>query len=345
MPQFNFAQTLLNWHDQHGRKHLPWQQNINAYRVWISEIMLQQTQVDTVIPYFERFIDRFPNVDSLANAHMDEVLHLWTGLGYYSRARNLHKCAQHIVNEHQSQLPNDLNTLASLPGIGPSTAAAISAIAFNQPNAILDGNVKRVLSRFHAVAGWPGKTAIANTLWQHAHAHIPKTRCAQYTQAIMDFGATLCTRSKPQCEHCPMARHCQAKQTDNVRHYPESKPKTQKPVKHCQMLIIHNPAGHILLQQRPATGIWGGLWSLPEIAQEDDAKHYVQQHIGKVKTLEKQPIIKHVFSHYTLMIQPQSVQLKNPYTKIMENNPTLWYNPKQAPQIGLASPVKKLLHG
>lgn len=342
---FDFAQQLLNWFDQHGRHHLPWQENKNAYRVWISEIMLQQTQVETVIPYYQRFMERFPSVEKLAAADIDEVLHLWTGLGYYARARNLHKCANTVCTEYNGEFPSSVEALSDLAGIGPSTAAAISSIAFNQADAILDGNVKRVLARFYAIEGWPGKKTIEEDLWKKARKLMPKERCADYTQAIMDLGATLCTRSKPQCAACPFETKCKAAKTGEPTQYPHKKPKKVSPIKHCQMLLIYNTEREISLYRRPETGIWGGLWSLPELPLDESAEDYVEQHFGEIERSHQREEIKHVFSHYTLMIQPIELWLKHSPTKVMENQRQLWYNPHFPHELGLAAPVKKLLQG
>lgn len=345
---FDFAQALLNWFDVHGRFNLPWQQNINPYRVWISEIMLQQTQVDTVIPYFQRFMSRYPEVHALAQADVDEVLHMWTGLGYYARARNLHKCAIHVSEHLQGKFPHDLEALQSLPGIGPSTAAAISSIAFEQPDAIMDGNVKRVLTRFLAIEGWPGQKKIETELWQHARRLMPDTRCRDYTQAIMDLGATLCTRSNPSCDTCPMQLSCKAHALGQPTKFPYSKPKKDKPVKSCQMLLIYNDQSEIALYQRPPSGIWGGLWSLPEIELDEHAEDYVEENYGRVRDSERLPTVKHVFSHYTLMIHPQAIWLESETQKtrqVMESETQLWYNPHFPQELGLAAPVKKLIHG
>jgi len=337
------AQKLLKWFDQYGRKNLPWQHPIHPYRVWVSEIMLQQTQVETVIPYFNRFLERFPTLESLANAPLDDVLHLWTGLGYYARARNLHKCAQTVQAEHQGQMPSDVELLQALPGIGRSTAAAIASIAYEQAAAILDGNVKRVLARHHAVDGWPGKPAVLNQLWLHAEHHMPKQRCRDYTQAIMDLGATVCTRSKPLCSQCPIHPTCHAHAQGNPKDYPGKKPKKALPVKPLQMLLVRNKGGDILLEQRPPTGIWGGLWSLPELAQSTDAHAYISDHIGKVSAYAQWPTLRHTFSHYHLDISPIVVEIDNSLPQIMENNRQLWYNLQQPQNLGLAAPVKKLL--
>jgi A/G-specific adenine glycosylase len=338
----DFSRRVLKWFDQYGRKHLPWQQDISAYRVWLSEIMLQQTQVTTVIPYFERFIAQFPSVQSLAAAPIDEVLHLWTGLGYYARARNLHKCAQQVVNQYGGEFPATVEALAELPGIGRSTAGAIVSIAFQQRAAILDGNVKRVLARYHAVEGWPGQSDVVNQLWEIAETYTPKKRANHYTQAMMDMGATLCTRSKPKCEQCPLREGCIAYAQGNPQDYPGKKPKKALPEKTVQLLMLRNPAGDLLLQQRPAQGIWGGLWSFPELALEADAQEYAEHHYGKVVALETWNTYRHTFSHYHLDITPVLIQLAKAPRAIGEAT-THWYNPHQPSALGLAAPVKKLL--
>ncbi|WP_062064582.1 A/G-specific adenine glycosylase [Cellvibrio sp. OA-2007] len=338
----SFSAPVLKWFDRHGRKHLPWQQDISAYRVWLSEIMLQQTQVTTVIPYFERFIAQFPSVQSLAAAPIDEVLHLWTGLGYYARARNLHKCAQAVVNQYGGEFPATVAALAELPGIGRSTAGAIVSIAFQQRAAILDGNVKRVLARYHAVEGWPGQLPVANQLWEIAEQYTPKKRANHYTQAMMDMGATLCTRSKPKCEQCPLRDGCVAYAQGNPQDYPGKKPKKTLPEKAVQLLMLRNPAGDLLLQQRPAQGIWGGLWSFPELAMDADAQEFVETHFGKVIELEEWNSYRHTFSHYHLDITPVLIQLAKSPGAIGEAA-THWYNPHQPDALGLAAPVKKLL--
>lgn len=338
----SFSSSVLKWFDKHGRKHLPWQQDINAYRVWLSEIMLQQTQVTTVIPYFERFIARFPTIESLAAAPIDEVLHLWTGLGYYARARNLHKCAQQVVSQYGGKLPATVEALADLPGIGRSTAGAIVSIAFQKRAAILDGNVKRVLARYHAVEGWPGQLDVANQLWEIAETYTPKSRANHYTQAMMDMGATLCTRSKPRCSDCPLQGGCIAYAQGNPNQYPGKKPKKDLPEKAVQLLMLRNPAGDLLLQQRPAQGIWGGLWSFPELAIESDAREFAEDNVGKVVSIEEWDTYRHTFSHYHLDITPVLVQLAKNSHAIGEAA-IHWFDPHQPSELGLAAPVKKLL--
>lgn len=340
-------QAVLAWFDQHGRHDLPWQHDKSPYPVWVSEIMLQQTQVTTVIPYYQRFMATFPSVESLAAAQIDEVLHLWTGLGYYARARNLHNAAKKVVEEHQGIFPKSLEELQTLPGIGRSTAAAILSICDNQPTAILDGNVKRVLARFHAIETWTGETTTLKHLWQLAEFHTPKQRAGDYTQAIMDLGATLCRRSKPSCLLCPLEADCQALAKELTHKIPASKPKKAIPLKKVTLAIVCNPAGQVLLKKRPPSGIWGGLWSLPE-------QHALSQ-LGLSLTERSElspPSFIHTFSHFKLEITPTVFYLDHTslsdspddHLVIMEASDALWYNvtePEQA--IGLAAPIKKLL--
>lgn len=346
----SFSEPLLEWFKQHGRHDLPWQHPRDVYRVWLSEIMLQQTQVQTVIPYFERFIAEFKDIEALANASQDEVLHLWTGLGYYARARNLHKTAQTIMSQHQGAFPQSYDDTLALPGIGPSTAAAILAQAFDQPHAILDGNVKRVLTRFYAISGWPGEKKIETQLWQIAKQLTPDHSAADYTQAIMDLGATLCTHSKPQCQHCPIRSNCSARQQDNVQDYPSRKKRSALPVKQTTMLLLQNQQGEVLLQQRPAQGIWGSLWSLPEIEETESAEQISQQRFAcKIESSSKLTPFRHTFSHFHLDIQPLICKVSTHTHCVMDSNKLVWYkcgpvneqntNDKR----GLPSPVKKLL--
>ena len=337
-----FHTAVLAWFDRHGRHDLPWQARKTAYFTWISEIMLQQTQVKTVIPYFQRFVERFPSVHDLARAELDEVLHLWTGLGYYARARNLHKTARIISQDFGGEFPQTVEEVAALPGIGRSTAGAIIAIATGQRAAILDGNVKRVLARFYAVEGWPGSTAVAKQLWEHAERNTPVERVGDYTQAMMDLGATVCTRSKPACRHCPLQRDCQAHARGLTDRLPSPRPKKNLPVKQTLMLLIHNEKGEVLLQQRPPTGIWGGLWSLPEVADLRDVPATLGLELNAEATEVLEPV-RHTFSHYHLDITPAKVAVQSPAPRIMEAVPTLWYNVDQPANIGLAAPVKRLL--
>jgi len=336
--------ALLKWYDQFGRATLPWRKKITPYRVWLSEIMLQQTQVATVIPYFERFIQYFPTLNQLAEADLDKVLHLWAGLGYYSRARNLYKTAQLIKEKFNGKFPDNLPQLLELPGIGRSTAGAILAIAFNKPFGILDGNVKRVLTRLYAISGWPGHSATTNLLWRLSEELVSKYRPADYTQAIMDLGATLCTKKAPQCTICPLSEMCTAYKQQQVADYPAPKPKRNKPIKYSHFIIYINPQDEIFLEQRPQLGIWGGLWSLPEYNAEEigslayfSRSRYGLEIIAKHRDL---PSFRHTFSHYHLDIFPTIIKVQ-PKNTIMESQPIIWYNYKQ--EIGLPAPIKKLL--
>ena len=339
-----FSQRVLDWFDQHGRKDLPWQQDISPYRVWVSEIMLQQTQVQTVIPYFERFMAAFPNVERLANASQDDVLHHWTGLGYYARARNLQRAAQIVVGEMNGDFPTDVDALTSLPGIGRSTAGAIASIAGGKRAPILDGNVKRVLARYHAVSGWPGKTAVANTLWELAEQYTPHRRVADYTQAVMDLGATLCTRSLPGCGHCPLAGSCQALANGNPADYPGRKPRKSLPVRSTVFIVLQNEQGEILLEKRPPQGIWGGLWCFPQVENTDLVGQWCLDRIaveaGDVQALSP---FRHTFSHYHLDIQPVKITLASATDSVMAADQWLWYNRRAPAAVGLAAPVASLL--
>lgn len=339
----HFASAVLEWFDQHGRHDLPWQEQKTAYNTWISEIMLQQTQVTTVIPYYQRFMERFPTVDALAVAEQDEVLHLWTGLGYYARARNLHKTAQIVSNEFQGHFPETVEGLEALPGIGRSTAGAVLSISTGKWAPILDGNVKRVLARFYALEGWPGTTANQKLLWQYAEQNTPQARTGEYTQAMMDLGATLCTRSKPSCLICPLQQGCQAWELGKTDQLPAPKPKKTIPVKQTYMLILQQDnLPEVLLYQRPPSGLWGGLWSLPQVADLRDTYNETGLEIDpdSIQTLAP---LRHTFSHFHLDITPVKARVNTPTDCVMEGKPLLWYNIEQPENVGLAAPVKKLL--
>lgn len=338
-----FSAAVLDWFDRHGRKNLPWQQDISAYRVWVSEIMLQQTQVSTVIPYFNRFMQSFPAVTDLAAAPVDEVLHLWTGLGYYARARNLHKCAGIVAAEFDAEFPRTVQQLSELPGIGRSTAGAICSIAYGGATAILDGNVKRVLARFHAVSGWPGKSDVLKQLWHHAETYTPQRRNGDYTQAMMDLGATICTRGKPACGICPLNTACAGFARGKPTDYPGKKPKKALPVRQVQMLMLRNPAGEMLLQQRPPQGIWGGLWSFPELGAEQSTEQYCLAQGLQCAETERWDSYRHTFSHFHLDITPVLLQLQREPERVMAAGQALWYNVRQPRALGLAAPVKRLL--
>ena len=329
---------IVEWHKKHGRHDLPWQNTQDAYRIWVSEIMLQQTQVATVIPYYQRFMSSFPTVQDLAAADNDDVMHHWTGLGYYARARNLHKAAKQIVEQHSGQFPKVFDDVLALPGIGRSTAGAILAFSDKQHYAILDGNVKRVLARFYEIEGWYGKKAVENQLWELAQTNTPEQEVDVYTQAIMDFGATLCTRSRPNCAECPLQSNCGAYASQRTAELPHGKPKVAKPTKQTYMLIIQNDQGDVLLQQNPPAGIWGGLWCPPQTEQLSESMSHANLRLGVKKTL---PMLKHTFSHFHLEITPVLCS----YSKMQSvaDDSSLWYKLDASQAIGLAAPVKKLL--
>lgn len=340
----DFSKALLSWFDAHGRHDLPWQQDKTPYRVWVSEIMLQQTQVQTVIPYYERFMTAFPTLQALAEADQESVLAHWAGLGYYARGRNLHKAAQIIVQQHQGAFPEEFEAIVALPGIGRSTAGAILSIALQQRYPILDGNVKRVLSRYLALEGWPGEKTLEAYLWQQAEALTPTQRFGDYTQAIMDLGATLCTRSKPQCVRCPVAQQCAALAQDRVRELPMAKPKKTLPVKQASLLMLLNKERQIWLTRRPSPGIWGGLWSLPQFAAREDLiaalKPSMQSAGGDAASLVKWEPFRHTFSHYHLEIEPLKLEQ---VTEAPAEWQGQWHDLAQAAQLGLPAPVKKLV--
>lgn len=338
----DFSSRVLDWFDVHGRKDLPWQQNINPYRVWVSEIMLQQTQVQTVIPYFERFMTSFPTTRALAAAHRDDVLAHWSGLGYYARARNLHAAAKILCDTHGGVFPDELEAVQALPGIGRSTAGAILALAMGQRQPILDGNVKRVLARHAAIPGWPGQAEVANALWQQAGERTPSRRVDHYTQAIMDLGATLCTRSKPGCGQCPVAADCVALATDTVAEYPGRKAKKSKPLRKTTMLLAV-AENAVYLERRPASGIWGGLWSFPETdAGAVDAR--CDALAGEADVVREQwQALRHSFSHFDLDIEPLVLRLNSAKMTVADGNDSIWYQLDQPPPVGIAAPVQKLI--
>jgi A/G-specific adenine glycosylase len=341
-----FQQWLLAWFDQHGRKHLPWQHNKTPYRVWVSEIMLQQTQVSTVISYFENFMRQFPTLASLAQATEDAVLHLWAGLGYYSRARNLHRAAKTVMTEFAGCFPETVEDLQTLSGIGRSTAGAIRSIAFNQPAVILDGNVKRVLARFFGVTEPVNVKDTENKLWAMAEHYTPTQRVADYTQAIMDLGATLCTRSKPQCHACPFAKHCIAHVQGMVHLLPQKKRSPKIPTRAATFLLLQT-GSQIFLQKRPSPGIWGGLWSLPEIAGEPEphrirlfCRQQLRLHAENYQTLDS---FRHTFSHYHLMLHPVLIKISRRPIKVMDETQQIWYNLAHPESLGLPKPIQRIL--
>ncbi len=338
------AQKLLSWFDAHGRHDLPWQHPRSAYRVWIAEIMLQQTQVQTVIPYFDRFMQRFPALADLAQAPLDDVLALWSGLGYYSRARNLHTCAQHCVSHFDGKLPSTIEELMALPGIGRSTAGAILAQAHGQRVAILDGNVKRVLGRVFAVEHLPNSAPGLRQMWQLAEDLLPESRMVDYTQAIMDFGATLCKRSNPLCSQCPLQSECSALQQSRVADFPVRVAKKKAlPQKSVQMLVVRNDSNQVLLQKRAAQGIWASLWSLPESRDDDELAAFQKVWGTRDDTALNIPSFAHRFSHFVLHIEPKYLFSQRTPKMICENDSFRWIDPQQAMQLGLPKPIRHIL--
>lgn len=338
----DFAAALLAWYEREGRKALPWQQHRTPYRVWVSEIMLQQTQVVTVIPYYQRFMQHFPSVQALAAAPLDEVLHLWTGLGYYARARNLHRAAQHVVTLHDGQFPTSPAEMMALPGIGRSTAAAILALSHDAPHAILDGNVKRVLTRYFGIAGFPGDKKIETQLWQQAERCTPITRVAEYTQAIMDLGATLCVRSKPQCARCPLQTHCVARAQGLQAQLPTPRPKRVRPQRATYVAVVRDARGAVLLEQRPAVGLWGGLWVCPQFETEQAREEWLHLRFARAEHIDDLPLIEHAFTHFDLQLNARCVVAARS-DAVAEGAGYCWYALDQPARIGLAKPVLDIL--
>ena len=335
------AADVLDWFNRHGRKDLPWQQDITPYRVWVSEIMLQQTQVSTVIPYYGRFMARFPALETLADAPPDEVLALWTGLGYYARARNMHKAARQLMDDFGGIFPEDVDTLATLPGIGRSTAGAILAISRGVRAPILDGNVKRVLARLHRVQGWPGSPATDRQLWALAEQYTPHERLPDYTQAMMDLGATVCTRTRPTCALCPLNTRCDARQHLEQALYPQPKPGKVIPVRQASWLVIRH-GGEWLLEKRPPNGLWGGLWTFPECAPGEEPQALQALGLRKDASRQALPGFRHTFSHYHLDVTPWLVQPARRMRAVAEPQ-RAWYKGADARSLGLPAPVLKWL--
>jgi A/G-specific adenine glycosylase len=338
----DFAPALLRWFRVHGRKDLPWQQDPTPYRVWVSEIMLQQTRVVAVAAYFPRFLDRFPSVNSLADAPLDAVLHRWSGLGYYARARNLHRAARLVRDVHRGEVPRDFATLCTLPGIGPSTAGAILALACGQRHAILDGNVKRVLARWFGVAGFPGEARIAAQLWRLSESVTPASEARAFTQAIMDLGATVCTRAHPDCAQCPVAARCRTRRSGRQREIPAPRPKRMRPRRAVWWLVLQC-GGSVLLEQRPPSGVWGGLWSFPEFRTRSSAETAA----AKQGILDCDPVawpaIAHSFTHFELSIRPLVIRVGGVQASADDDTVSTWYNARRPAKLGLAAPVTALL--
>ncbi|SQI35692.1 A/G-specific adenine glycosylase [Leminorella richardii] len=337
-----FAQAVLSWYEKFGRKTLPWQIEKTPYHVWLSEVMLQQTQVATVIPYFQRFIERFPDVASLAAAPTDEVLHLWTGLGYYARGRNLHKAAQQIATKHGGSFPISFDDVADLPGVGRSTAGAILSLSLNQRYPILDGNVKRVLARCYAVAGWPGKKEVEHRLWEISDDVTPAKGVAQFNQAMMDLGALVCTRSRPKCELCPLNNGCVAYANQSWRDYPGKKPKKQIPERNAWFLLMKD-GGKVWLEKRPPMGLWGGLYCFPQFSEREELNDWLSQQKLGADALQQLTAFRHTFSHFHLDIVPMLLDSADLNKTCREEKPGIWYDLANPPSVGLAAPVERLL--
>ena len=345
MEAAQFTDRLLDWFDRHGRKNLPWQADPTAYRVWVSEVMLQQTQVATVMPYYQRFMARFPTLRSLAEAPQDEVLHLWTGLGYYARARNLQACAQTLMAAHGGEFPSSIEEVMALPGIGRSTAGAILALSRAQRHPILDGNAKRVLARVFGIGGDPSSAAVLAAFWARADECTPGERVAAYTQAIMDLGATVCTRSRPACTVCPMNGICIAVREGRQSELPGAKPKRARAARVVTLLLaetVRVGLRAVLLERRPAPGIWGGLWSPPQFESEMAALEWCRREIGEVDfDTVKLPAIDHAFTHFDLRLNPIQVRCR-PAEGVRETDERLWYSLNSPPRVGLPQPIRLL---
>jgi A/G-specific adenine glycosylase len=339
-----FAEALLRWFEVHGRHTLPWQVDPTPYRVWVSEVMLQQTQVATVIPYYERFMARFPDVKTLGSAPLDEVLHLWTGLGYYARARNLRECARIVVANHGGEFPRQLDALTDLPGIGRSTAGAILALACHQRQPILDGNVKRVLARVFGIEGDPSAKAVNESLWAQSKACTPAKDVAAYTQAIMDLGATVCTRAQPACGTCPMRGACVAALEGRQGDLPGRKTRRLRPAREATLLIAQtgsNGRTAVLVERRPTSGLWGGLWSPPQFGSEHEALAWCRQELGEMADSHALPPIDHAFTHFDLRLKPLAVRCQ-PNTQVRDGEDRIWYPLDTPPRIGLPQPILEL---
>lgn len=339
-----FAPRLLEWFDVHGRHDLPWQHPRTPYRVWLSEIMLQQTRVSVVVPFFERFVAALPDVAALAAAPLDDVLGLWSGLGYYARARNLHAAARACVERHGGDLPRDFDALLSLPGIGRSTAGAILAQAWGERFPILDGNVRRVLARYHGVEGWPGRTAVERELWRLAASHLPAKRLADYTQAQMDLGATICSRHAPACGACPLADDCSALRHGRTAELPTPRPGRPLPSRRALLLVLRDADGRVLLQRRPPTGVWAQLWSLPQAEDDDEARRWFARHVqGEFARGERLDAIAHAFSHYRLDMHPLRWRKVAAAPAVGDNGDLRWASRDALAALGIPAPVRTLL--
>jgi A/G-specific adenine glycosylase len=339
-----FAARVSEWQRAHGRHDLPWQRDPDPYRIWLSEIMLQQTQVATVLPYYERFVEQFPTVESLAAAPVERVLERWSGLGYYRRAHHLHAAAHAVIRDHGSVFPRDAATLETLPGIGRSTAAAIAAFAAGERGAILDGNVKRVLARHRGVDGWSGEPRVQAALWRFADELLPEDAgdMRAYTQGMMDIGATICTRARPHCDLCPIRDDCIARLAGRIAAIPAPRPRKALPRREVTVLLLERD-GDVLLERRPAVGIWGGLWSLPEISRDTDVAAYVAVHLAATTgALQCLPPLTHGFTHFALTMHPVRVEVLGwPLEARMRD--VEWFARDEALAAAIPAPIRKLL--
>ena len=335
-----FASQVVDWYHLHGRKTLPWQLGKTPYKVWVSEVMLQQTQVVTVIPYFEKFMTSFPDIVALANADEDLVLHHWTGLGYYARARNLHKTAKIVRDKYHGEFPQTLYEVMDLPGIGRSTAGAVLSLSLGQHHPILDGNVKRVLARYFMIEGWYGVKKVENQLWHLSNQLTPKNNVTEFNQAMMDLGASLCSRSRFDCRACPLNSGCGAFNAGKVKEFPHSKPKKAVPKKSCHQLIIKCDE-KVLMEKRPSSGIWGGLFGFFEFNEFSDLELFLAQQ-GINSDLDLLEPFTHVFSHFELTINPHVLNVKK-IPDVVNDKQLVWYPLDQSVEVGLAAPTKKLV--
>jgi A/G-specific adenine glycosylase len=336
------ATKIIAWQRKHGRHDLPWQGTRDPYAIWVSEIMLQQTQVATVIPYYNRFMARLPDLAALAAAPLDDVMRLWSGLGYYSRARNLHRAAQLVMSAHGGRFPRRADEVAALPGVGRSTAAAICVFAFGQRHAILDGNVKRVLARVRGVRGYPGSKAVADRLWQESERLLPRRGVQAYTQGLMDLGAAVCVRRRPRCEACPLRADCVAVRRGWVAKLPAARPR--KPLPHRRAILLAlTRGGEVLLEKRPPAGIWGGLWCLPEAARKSDIAASCLKRFGaRVIEIESLPPLAHSFTHFKLEIRPLRARVSALVPHAAEPG-VVWLPLEEARGAAIPAPVRKIL--
>jgi A/G-specific adenine glycosylase len=338
-----FAPALLAWFEVEGRRDLPWQRDPTPYRVWISEIMLQQTQVATVIPYYAAFMRRFPDVRALAEARLDDVLHLWSGLGYYARARNLRRAAQAIVRQHDGHFPDSIEEVMGLPGIGRSTAGAILALSQGQRHPILDGNAKRVLTRYFGVEGYPGDAAVGKRLWKLAEVCTPRERVAEYTQGIMDLGATICTRTRAACLLCPVAPGCVARELGLQDRLPSPRPRTHRPQRDAWVVVAMRGEHKVLLERRPASGIWGGLWGLPEFPTRAHAEQWCGEHLSGASAPVRGDTVRHAFSHFDYEMRPLVVRCLGKSEELRDDDRYRWYDVREPMKVGLPRPIARLL--